>query len=47
MIDEAMRVQAHSNESVGSLRHRIASHMKHPVEQIQFVPNEKVVRVAL
>lgn len=37
-------LKAHSNESVGSIRQKIARKMKLPVEQVQFVPNEKVVR---
>ena len=35
--------QVHYNESVGSVRQKIARKMKLPVEQIQFQPNEKLV----
>jgi len=37
-------LQAHSNETVGSLRNKIAKVLKVPAEQIQFLSNEKMVR---
>jgi len=36
-------LQAHSNETVGSLRNKIAKVLKVPAEQIQFLSNEKMV----
>jgi len=38
-----LSLQAHNNETVGSLRNKIAKVLKVPAEQIQFLSNEKMV----
>jgi len=43
----ALSLQAHSNETVGSLRNKIAKVLKVPADQIQFLSNEKMVCIKI